>query len=93
MNSLPQNPDTRDTLPESDASTWPGWTDSFRLELGPEPVRLCPLCGEPAEPSDLERFGCCMWCRAGSDAEPGPYRYTLSEFERVAAIAARPHVD
>jgi hypothetical protein len=75
----------------TDASTWPSWTDAWRFEL----AGLCPLCGEPAEPEDLARFGCCMWCRAGAegDAEPGPYRYTLAEFERVARVASRPHVD
>jgi hypothetical protein len=86
--------------PESDPSTWPAWTDNWYWvptdadgpAEGPGPAP-CPLCGELAEPSDLERFGCCMWCRAGSDAEPSPHRYTPSEFERIARVAAAPHLD
>jgi hypothetical protein len=51
MNSLPQNPDARDTLPESDATEWSAFWDCFRYELGPASAAgddFPPM--EPAEP-------------------------------------------
>ena len=120
--------DVRDTLPDSDASTWSDYWDCHRWELGLEPGPsdvdrlgqaaetleraaafldgLSPIAGgAPAEPSPadlIDRLGCCLWCRTEGDAEPScrhdgeparPHHYTPSEFARVAAIVARPHLD
>jgi hypothetical protein len=66
--------------------------EHFAYHPAPAP---CPGCGELAEPEDLDRFGCCMWCRAGGEGsgEPLPNRYTPDAFNAVARIAAAPHTD